>query len=74
MVPDIQNKTSALLEAWWQGEREGREEMVPNTILYLVARTLDDGAKVRGVRGGRETGEGERGEGREEEGEDIPVE
>ena len=59
VVPDIQNKTSALLEAWWQGVRESREEMVPNTILYLVARTLDDGAKVR--EGGR--GEGGRGEG-----------
>ena len=33
--------------------------MVPNTILYLVARTLDDGAKVK-MRGGRETGEGGR--------------
>ena len=57
VVPDIQNKTSALLEAWWQGEGEGREEMVPNTILYLVARTLDDGAKVReGGRGEKDKG------------------
>ena len=44
------------------GEGEGREEMVPNTILYLVARTLDDGAKVREGEGRREWGEGaERG-------------
>ena len=42
-------------------EGEGREEMVPNTILYLVARTLDNGAKVR--EGGR------RGEGGNERGE-----
>ena len=47
--------------------------MVHNIILYLVARTLDDGAKVRGE-GGRETGEGEMWEGREEEGEAIQVE
>ena len=39
VVPNIQNKISALLEA---------------TILYLVGRTLDDGAKVR--EGGRREG------------------
>ena len=66
VVPDIQNKTSALLEAWWQGEGEGREEMVPNTILYLVARTLDDGAKVReGGREGKRKSGGAGGRGRE---------
>ena len=59
MISDIQNKTIALLEAWWQGDGEGREEVVPNIILYLVARTLDDGAKVR---------EGEGSEGEEREG------
>ena len=37
--------------------------MVPNTILYLVARILDDGAKVK-MRGGREGGRREKvGEG-----------
>ena len=56
--------------------------MVPNTILYLVARTLDDGAKVRvggregeGREGGRGRGEGGRegggrGEGGRGEGEE----
>ena len=33
--------------------------MVPNTILYVVARTLDGGAKVR------EGGRGEKDKGRE---------
>ena len=41
-------------------EGEGREEMVPKTILYLVARILDDGAKVR-VKGGRVGGRREKG-------------
>ena len=36
--------------------------MVPKTILYLVARILDDGAKVRvRVKGGREGGRWEKG-------------
>jgi len=46
-VPDVQNKACGLLEAWWLGEREGREDMVPNMLLYLVARSLEERAKVR---------------------------
>ena len=46
-VPEIQNKACCLLEAWWLGEREGREDVVPNLLLYLIARSLEEKAKVR---------------------------
>lgn len=46
MTPDLQNRTCVLLESWWSGEREGREELIPNSLLYLIAKTLNEGAKV----------------------------
>ncbi len=46
-LPELQNKMCLLLESWWLKEKDDREGMVPNMILYLVARSLDDGAKVR---------------------------
>jgi len=45
VVSDLQNSISKLCEAWWVREGEGNaEELVPHTLLYLVARTLADGA------------------------------
>jgi len=47
VVSDLQNSISKLCEAWWVREGEGNaEELVPHTLLYLVARTLADGATV----------------------------
>lgn len=46
-VPHIQNHVSQLCEGWWCARREGRESLIPNTLLYVVARTLTEGATVR---------------------------
>lgn len=46
-TPNLQNRASELLEAWWCGDRPGKEGVVPNTLLYVMARTLTDKAKVR---------------------------
>ena len=47
VAPDLQNNVSRLCERWWakKGEKEA-EDLVPHTLLYLVARTLADGATV----------------------------
>ena len=47
VVADLHNSISKLCEGWWarEGEEEA-EELVPHTLLYLVARTLADGATV----------------------------
>lgn len=45
-TPYLQNRVSGLLERWWCGEREGREGLVPNSLLYVIARSLDEKAKV----------------------------
>ena len=47
ITPDLQNRACSLLECWWNGEKEGREGLIPNSLLYLLARTLNEGAKVR---------------------------
>lgn len=46
-APDLQNHVSQLCEGWWSAGREGREDLIPNTLLYVVARTLTEGATVR---------------------------
>ncbi len=46
VTPDLQNKVSCLLELWWGGEKPKREGLVPHCLLYLVARSLSEGAKV----------------------------
>ena len=45
-APDLQNRVSQLCEGWWCAGREGREMLMPNTLLYVVARTLTEGATV----------------------------
>lgn len=45
-TPDLQNRTCQVLEKWWCLELPRRDELVPNCLLYLVARTLTEGAKV----------------------------
>ena len=45
-APELQNRVSVLCEGWWCGGREGREELMPNTLLYVIARTLTEGATV----------------------------
>ena len=45
---DVQNEMSVVCEMCWvRGEEvEGREQLVPNSLLYLVARTFSQGATV----------------------------
>ena len=43
---DLQNRISLLCEEVWYRGVEEKENMVPNCLLYLVARTLAHGAKV----------------------------
>lgn len=45
-APELQNRVSVLCEGWWCAGREGREVLMPNTLLYVVARTLTEGATV----------------------------
>ena len=45
-APKLQNKISLLCEDWWRRGLRYREEVVPNTVLYLLARALAQGAKV----------------------------
>lgn len=42
---DLQNATSLLCEKWWCKDVGGKNELMPNTLSYLVARTLSPGAK-----------------------------
>ena len=46
LAPKLQNMISLLCEEWWQLGMRDREEVVPNTVLYLLARTLAQEAKV----------------------------
>lgn len=46
LAPDLQNSISCLCERWWVMERRDRAEVVPNTVLYLLARALAGGSKV----------------------------
>lgn len=45
---EVQNEVCTVCEmCWLRGEEvEGREQMVPHCLLYLVARTLSQGAIV----------------------------
>ena len=49
LAPKLQNMISLLCEEWWLLGMRDREEVVPNTVLYLLARALSQGAKVRCV-------------------------
>ncbi|XP_025083646.1 condensin-2 complex subunit G2-like isoform X1 [Pomacea canaliculata] len=44
LLPDeadsIKNRLAQLFETWWRLELEGRERVVPNTLLYLLERSL----------------------------------
>ncbi len=44
--PELQNNVSLLCEGWWSSEGTEREGLVPHTLLYIVARSLTDGAVV----------------------------
>ena len=46
LSPKLQNKISLLCEEWWLLGMRDREEVVPNTVLYLLACALAQGAKV----------------------------
>ena len=46
VCPVLQNKVSLLCESWWTCKLEHKEQVVPNTVLYLVVRSLGDKAKV----------------------------
>ena len=48
LSPDLQNKISLLCEAWWARQFDSAEEFVPNTILYIVIKSLSEGSKVSG--------------------------
>ncbi len=48
-IPELQNSVSQLCEGWWCTEREEREGLVPHTLLYIVARSLTDGALVQSI-------------------------
>ena len=47
-APELQNSISQLCEVWWARELPGKEGLVTHCLLYLVARTLADGAMVGG--------------------------
>ncbi|XP_064397126.1 condensin-2 complex subunit G2-like isoform X2 [Halichondria panicea] len=49
-IPELQNGASQLCEGWWCTEREEREGLVPHTLLYIVARSLTDGALAADVK------------------------
>ena len=44
--PDLQNSISLLCEQWWGRSLGDGEGLVPHCLLYLVARTLVEGATV----------------------------
>ncbi len=44
--PELQNRISELLEMWWCGDRPDKDGIVPNCLLYVIARTLSEQAKV----------------------------
>ena len=46
IAPDLQNAISLLCESWWTRELDEGERFVPHCLLYIVARTLADGATV----------------------------
>ena len=52
-VPNLQNSVSELLEKWWCQEREGKEGVVPHCLLYVIARTLNEKAKVSNKKKGK---------------------
>ena len=43
---DLQNSISLLCEKCWSKDIEGKSDLVPNTLICLVARSLSPGAKV----------------------------
>lgn len=47
MLPDevdaLKYRLACLLETWWRQELEGRENIVTNTLLYLLRRSLARG-------------------------------
>lgn len=46
VCPELQNSVSQLCEEWWSNEGTEREGLVTHTLLYVVARSLTDGALV----------------------------
>lgn len=47
-APNLQNRVSELLEKWWCVDGPEKEDLVPNCLLYIMARTLNERAKVCG--------------------------
>lgn len=45
-VPSLQNNVSLLLELWILKNLPDWQQLVPNTTLYLGARSLSEGSKV----------------------------
>lgn len=43
---EVQNEMSEVCEVCWGREVEGREGVVPNCLLYILARTFSEGATV----------------------------
>lgn len=43
---EVQNEMSEVCEMCWGREVEGREGVVPNCLLYILARTFSEGATV----------------------------
>lgn len=45
----LQNHISQLCELWWSQKRPSREQLVPQTISYVLIRSLQDDAKAAGT-------------------------
>lgn len=48
-VRDVQNDISEVCELWYLQQRDGRENVVPQTITFLLVRALDFESKVSGT-------------------------
>ena len=43
---ELQNKVSLLCESWWSHQLKDRDQVIQNTILYVVLRSVGEGAAV----------------------------
>eukprot|EP00793_Prasinoderma_coloniale_P001080 PRCOL_00006071-RA len=42
-APEVQEAISSLCEAWWANGTAGRDELVPQTVVYVIGRAIDVG-------------------------------